>query len=113
MATINLNVTPNDVVSINVCGAEANPTEEELDDLYYKLKKALCKRAKDTDTNFWYEVWIDLDEDFDETIYPLIKNMPFDAQVDFCWGFLCRCDNYYFSDEWKEDWNKWLRDNLK
>ena len=109
MATININATSNDIININVANAEEKPlSKEELDAIFDKYNKALQKRAVETSTRFWYEVWIDFDEVFND-LYPMIKDLPFEGGLDLCWGYLCRREAYYSSPTYYQDLDNMLK----
>ena len=112
MATININVGSNDVININVAQTTtptAEPTKEEIDTLYAKLRTELVHKSNNAKHSFWYEVFIDFSEAFDDSIYPLIKDLPYEAAFDLCWGYLQRRDDYYASPSYVEDLNKALK----
>ena len=112
MATINLNVCSNDVININVAQTTAQATvqtKEEIDALYAKLRTGLVNKSNNAKHPFWYEVFIDFSEAFDDSIYPLIKDLPYEAAFDLCWGYLQRRDDYYASPSYIEDLNKMLK----
>ena len=118
MAIININVGENDVLNINVVGtnqsSEVNDNKEVIDALYKKLKKDLneynSKRYKKEHKCWWYEVFIDFGEQFDDCIYPIIKDMNYQDQFTYCFGYMERCDNYYFSDEHYESLNQMVKE---
>ena len=110
MATINLNVSGNDVININVVNPTKEPTKEEINALHDKLRSELVHKSNNAKHHFWYEVFIDFSEDFDEVLYPLIKDLPYEAAFDLCWGYLQRRDDYYASPSWIEDLNDMIKD---
>ena len=105
MATINLNVNSNDVININVvnANAERKPTQGEVNALHNKLRSELVNKSNNAKQHFWYEVFIDFSEDFEEVLFPLIKDLPYEAAFDLCWGYLQRRDDYYGSDQYTND----------
>lgn len=117
MAIININVGENDVLNINVVGtnqsSEVNDNKEVIDALYEKLKKDLNeynkKRYEKEHKCWWYEVFIDFGEEFDDCIYPIIKDMNYQDQFTYCFGYMERSDNYYNSDEHYENLNQMLK----
>ena len=112
MATINLNVSEKDVININVVAPkEEKATQEEINALHDKLRRELVHKSNNAKHHFWYEVFIDFSEDFDDVLYPLIKDLPYEAAFDLCWGYLQRRDDYYSSPSWIEDLNKMIHNS--
>lgn len=114
MATININIGKDDVLNINVAGTQqASDDKEVINALYEKLYSALSdynrKRYEEEHKCWWYEVFIDFGEDFDEFIYPKIKDMDYEEQFTFCLGYMYRRDNYYFSPEHYDALNEMVR----
>ena len=109
MATINLNLNihDNDVVNININGKNVN--EQDINVLHDKLKKGLIKKSNSMPNHFWYEVFIDFSETFDDGLYPLIKDLPYEAAFDLCWGYLQRRDDYYRSPNYYEGLNEMIK----
>jgi hypothetical protein len=110
MATINVTLGANDVLNVNTQPKQEKqlPDKEEL---YKKLRSELITYAKENKKRWWYEVWIDLSENFD-AIYEEIKEMAYKAQFDTCLGFLQRMDDYYASSDYIDDLNDMIK-NLK
>ena len=109
MATININIGSNDIVNVSVIDAN-KIKHESKEKLYEKLYNDIKERCKEKKERFWYEVFIDFSEDFDDVIYPTIKDLPYDAALDLCWGYLVRRELYYSSPQWIEDLDKSLHD---
>lgn len=113
MAVININIGKDDVLNLNVVGTsqsnEVNYSKEVIYALYKKLKADLIaynnKRYKEEHKHWWYEVFIDFDDDFDECIYPKIKDIEYDGQYTFCLGYMFRRDEYYFSPNYYKSMN--------
>lgn len=111
MATININIGKDDVLNINMAGTqltnEVKDSQETIDALRNKLRNALneynSKMYKEEHKHWWYEVFVDFDEDFDEFIYPKIKGMDYEEQYTFCLGYMFRRDNYYSSPQYYND----------
>jgi hypothetical protein len=108
MAQININIGKDDVLNINVTGtqqqtSEVKDSEKDIDALHDKLRHDLNvynnKRYEKEHDSWWYEVFYDFTEDFDDIIYPKIKDMPYEEQYTFCLGYMWKRDSYYFSDE--------------
>ena len=120
MATINLNITRDDVVSINVQGNDAGQNESVTidkdlrEETYKRLEKDLCQYNHEMYENehkhWWYEVWADFGESFDDVIYPKIKDMSHDEQYTFCLGYMWERDGYYFSPAHYEFLNKMVKE---
>lgn len=110
MATINITLGENDVLNVNTQPKQEKqlPDKEEL---YKKLRSELLTYAKEKKKRWWYEVWIDLSENFDG-IYEEIKEMSYKAQFDTCLGFMQRMDDYYASSDYTDDLNERIK-NLK
>ena len=116
MATININIGKEDVLNVNVSEtqqtSEVKDSKETIDALYKKLKKDLSlynhKRHEEEHKSWWYEVFIDFDEDFDEFIYPQIKDMDYEEQYTFCLGYMWRRESYYFSPDHYDALNKMI-----
>lgn len=108
MAVININLGENDVININM--AQQNQQTMSADELHDKLKRELVRKSNGMECPFWYEVFIDFSENFDDVIYPLIKNLPYDAAFDLSWGYLQRRDDYYSSPNYVGDLNEMLGD---
>lgn len=60
------------------------------------------------DKTFWYEVWIDLEENWvnGENIYLQVKDMDLREVGKYLFNKLCRYEAYYDSPQWIEDLNK-------
>jgi len=110
MATININVGKEDVININLVGTQNTTTnnKEAINALYLKLRKELSNFNNKLEPHWWYETFIDFSEDFDEEIYPIIKDMPYKEQVTYCVGYMSRQDAYYASDDYINDLNTML-----
>ena len=69
-----------------------------IDKLYYDMKErvGLLMKAENRKP-FWYEVWIDFGEDFDEIIYPKIKDLQPDAAARYCLDYMERRERFYGS----------------
>ena len=108
MATINIKIGKDDVLNVNLVGtnqsSEATDSKEVIDALYEKLKADLSaynhKRYEKEHKHWWYEVFIDFGEDFDELIYPKIKDMGYEEQYTFCLGYMWERENHYFSPDY-------------
>lgn len=85
--------------------------KEKVDALYYKLKHELVYKSNHSKHPFWYEVFVDFNEDFDEVLYPVIKDLPYWAAFDLCWGYLQSREDYYDSPSWIEDLNKMIKND--
>jgi hypothetical protein len=114
MATININVGKNDIVNINVASTQQVTNDNEsIEPLYRKLRADLSKYNSDMyekeHNHWWYEVFVDFDEDFDEFIYPKIKDMDYEEQYTFCLGYMYRRDAYYFSPNYYNDMNEMVK----
>ena len=112
MATININVSENDVININVNNAEStNANEPKLgkEELFKKIYHDLSSYAKENKKRYWYEVWIDFDEGWDG-IYEEIKGLSYKAMFDTCLGFINRMEDYYDSPKYYEDLNEMIKD---
>jgi len=82
-------------------------TKEDLLERLQADLTALSNNRHKEGKSFWYEVFIDLDEQFDG-IYPYIKDMPYQVAFDTCLGYLYRMDAYYYSPQYYEDLNKMI-----
>ena len=117
MATINITLAKDDVLNVNVVStketSEVDDSKEVIDALYDKLKADLSaynsERYKKEHTAWWYEVFVDFNEDFDGVIYPQIKDKDYQTQYVFCLGYMFLRDTYYFSDDHYNDLNKMLK----
>lgn len=107
MATININAGTNDVININV--VTLPKTEVSKKDLFNKLNKDLVNKSNNLKKHLWYEVFYDFADDFDEKIYPIIKDMPYETAFTYCWGLLRDYDAYYDSDQYIKDLNGMLK----
>lgn len=108
MATININA--NDTININI-NVIADEPKVSKKDLFYKLREELIAYTNENNKRFWYEVWIDLSENWDG-IYEQIKNLDHQAAFDTCLGFLERMEDYYSSPKHYDDLNDMLK-NIK
>lgn len=116
MATININIGKEDVLNVNVSEtqqtSEVKDSKETIDALYKKLKNDLSlynhKRHEEEHKSWWYEVFIDFDEDFDDFIYSQIKDMDYEEQYTFCLGYMWRRESYYFSPDHYDALNKMI-----
>lgn len=114
MAEININIGKDDVLNINVAGTqetiETTDNKEDIEELCVKLRRALSKYNSDRHQKehkcWWYEVFVDFQEDFEELIYPHIKDMEYEEQFTFCLGYMWRRDSYYFSPQHYDDLNE-------
>jgi hypothetical protein len=52
--------------------------------------------------HFWYEVWIDLDERFDNEVWPVINGLPVEAAAKYVFEWLVKRDEYYGSPKYYE-----------
>lgn len=52
--------------------------------------------------HFWYEVWIDLDERFDDEVWPMIKGLPVDAAAKYIFEWLVKREEFYDSPKYYE-----------
>lgn len=52
--------------------------------------------------HFWYEVWIDLDEQFDDEVWPMIKGLPVDAAAKYIFEWLVKREEFYDSPKYYE-----------
>jgi hypothetical protein len=118
MATININIETKetDVINVNVNGTQQESEQEKkekINALHTKLRGMLnkynSKRYESEKKHWWYEVFVDFDEDFDDAIYPIIKDMDISAAYTHCLGYMYMRDAYYFSPEYFEDLNEMVR----
>ncbi len=109
MATINLNISQNDTININVVSSESNDNKQRVskDELFERLYKDLVHKSNNMEKHLWYEVFYDFKEDFD-TIYPHIKDIPYDIAFWTCWGYLVQQDEYYGSEQYLKDLDSML-----
>jgi hypothetical protein len=112
MATINVNVGKNDVVTINVNGDQQPENEQSIDKLYNILRRMLVKYDNDKYDKerkaWWYEVFADFNEDFEDAIYPVIKDMELHQAYTYCLGYMYMRDFYYDSQDYINDLNDML-----
>ena len=78
-----------------------NYYEKEIQPLVYDLMD-----KKMEGKYFWYEVWIDLDERFDDEVWPVINGLPVEAAAKYVFEWLVRRDEYYDSPKYYEMLNK-------
>ena len=111
MATINLNITQNDTININVVSSENNGSKQRVskDEVFDRLYKDLVHKSNNMKEHLWYEVFYDFAEDFDEKIYPIIKDMSYETAFTYCWGYLVQQDEYYGSEQYTRDLDSMLR----
>ena len=107
MAIININLGENDVININM-DSQQNHQTMSADELHDRLRRELVRKSNGMEHPFWYEVFIDFSDNFDDVIYPLIKNLPYDAAFDLSWGYLQRMDDYYSSPKYVDDLDEML-----
>ena len=113
-----------DAFSLNYCGS-CGETKEEIDkdeawhfyDVIAKPQTKLYINDYDGDLSifwhsedktFWYEVWIDLEDNWvnGEKIYLQVKDMDLREVGKYLFNKLCRYEAYYDSQQWIEDLNK-------
>jgi hypothetical protein len=120
MATINVNAGKNDVINVNVNNEsiqvenEQEKDEQEKintmhDTLRSMLNKYNNKRYATEHKAWWYEVFCDFSEDFDNAIYPIIKDMEVYQAYTYCLGYMYMRDSYYNSPAWINDLNNMLK----
>lgn len=116
MATINVNADKNDVININVNGESQQQPESEQqkinelhDTLRSMLNKYNNKRYATEHKAWWYEVFCDFGQDFDDAIYPVIKDMEVYQAYTYCLGYMYMRDSYYNSPAWINDLNNMLK----
>ena len=105
MTTINIHIRKEDVVNINLCKDKQstleNTEKESIGGLATKLYNDLKEfnKRNDKEKGWWYEVFIDFKEDFEEFIYPTIKDMRYEEQFTFCLGYMYKMDIYHLNSE--------------
>lgn len=68
-----------------------NYYKREIRPAVYKLKEKVWPKP------FWYEVWIDLDERFDDEVWPAIKGLPVEAAAKYVLDWLIAQERFYSS----------------
>jgi hypothetical protein len=111
MATININVGKEDIININLVGAQNTATNNKgaINALYLKLRNELSKLNGKLEHHWWYETFVDFSEDFYDEIYPIIKDMPYKEQFTYCVGYMTKQDLYYASEDYINDLNAMLK----
>ena len=71
----------------------------------------MMKYQKENKKNWWYEVWVDFSEDWDDT-YDFIKDMSYDEALEKCIAFMDKLDKYYGSDEYIDDLNEMILNDM-
>lgn len=80
--------------------------EEEIWAEHKKVKKALLDRVDCKE--LWYEVWIDLAEDW-FSMWGILKEMPFEERVEKCAAYLNERERFYGSADYTDMLNGMLR----
>lgn len=78
---------------------------EDVWDAHKKVEKVLKERVDCQ--NLWYEVWIDLAEDW-ESIWGILKNMEFAERVEHCARYLNDRERFYGSSDYTDMLNGML-----
>jgi len=114
MAIINIKASENDVININTGHQQVEVEKKSINELYETLRTMLLKynnkRCLEKHKAWWYEVFADFCEDFDETIYPIIKGMDVKSAFTYCLGYMYRQDDYYDSPQWLKDLDDMIKD---
>lgn len=106
MATINITLGKDDVLNINTTSSKEDFSKEK-DELKSKLHKRLVEYSNNRKHPFWYEVFYDFTENFDE-IYPKVRGMDFEEAFVYCVGICTLQDDYYNSPQYFDALNKAL-----
>lgn len=106
--TISINISENNDITIGINYNDTHSLTKE--ELYKKLRKDMMMYQKENKTKWWYETWIDFDEDWDDT-YDFIKDMSYDEALENCIKFMYKLDKYYNSDAYIDDLNDMLSRN--
>lgn len=85
--------------------------EEVFKRLYHDTVKFSNEGGREK--HFWYEVFIDFDEAFDEEIYPRIKNLEYEDALTYSIGWMAQMDRYYDSPQHYESLNKALENMVE
>ena len=72
---------------------------EDMWEAHKKVKEALLKRADCR--NLWYEVWIDLSENW-ESMWGILKEMTFGERVEKCAAYLNERERFYGSSDYTD-----------
>ena len=107
--TISINISDNNDITIGI--NNTNPHSLTKEELYKKLRKDMMKYQKENKKNWWYEVWVDFSEDWDDT-YDFIKDMSYDEALEKCIAFMDKLDKYYGSDEYIDDLNEMILNDM-
>jgi len=75
------------------------------------IKPALLQRPDCK--NFWYEVWIDLEEDWLEKWFTSFRLMKDKEIIEVCAKYLAERDRFYFSPDYYDGLNKMVAEAFK
>ena len=107
--TISINISDNNDITIGINNNNTHSLTKE--ELYKKLRKDMMKYQEENEINWWYEVWVDFSEDWDDT-YDFIKDMSYDEALEKCIEFMYKLDKYYGSDEYIDDLNEMVLNDM-
>lgn len=79
------------------------PTKEDI-------KKRVQEICKEQDRTFYYEVWYDYDECFENEFLPKIKGMNLEDSAQCVYKLMCELDDWYYSPDYINKLNECLKE---